>query len=139
MATDRNTWEEGLIADMRAHDGQVTQGPLAGNPLLIVTMTGAKSGEPRRVILTYSRSGDDYIVAGSKGGAPTDPVWLANMRANPLVSIEAANRTFPAIAEIVEGPEHDRLWNAHVAALPFFGDYPAKAGRIIPVVRLRPV
>jgi deazaflavin-dependent oxidoreductase (nitroreductase family) len=139
MATDRDTFEDGLIADMRAHDGQVTKGPLAGDPLLVLTMTGAKSGEPRRVILTYSRAGEDYIVAGSKGGAPTDPVWLGNLRVNPLVSIEAGNRTFPAIAAVVDGPEHDRLWNAHVAALPFFGEYPAKAGRIIPVVRLRPV
>jgi deazaflavin-dependent oxidoreductase (nitroreductase family) len=138
MATDRTTWEDTLIADMRAHDGQVTQGPLTGHPLLVVTMTGAKTGEPRRVILTYSRNGDDYIVAGSKGGAPTDPVWLKNLEANPLVSIEAGNRTFPAIAEIVEGTERDRLWNAHVAALPFFGDYPAKAGRVIPVVRFKP-
>jgi deazaflavin-dependent oxidoreductase (nitroreductase family) len=138
MAPDRSTFEDALIADMRAHDGQVTQGPLAGNPLLVLTMTGAKSGEPRRVILTYSRNGEDYIVTGSKGGAPTDPVWLNNLRAKPLVSIETGNRTFPAIAEIVEGTERDRLWNAHVAALPFFGEYPAKAGRVIPVVRLKP-
>jgi deazaflavin-dependent oxidoreductase (nitroreductase family) len=138
MSWDRETFENAIIDDMRAHDGQVTEGPLAGNPLLVLTMTGAKSGEPRRVILTYSRNGDDYIVTGSKGGAPTDPVWLNNLRVNPLVSIETGNRTFPALAEIVEGIERDRLWHAHVAALPFFGDYPAKAGRVIPFVRLRP-
>jgi deazaflavin-dependent oxidoreductase (nitroreductase family) len=138
MSWDRETFENAIIDDMRAHDGQVTEGPLAGNPLLVLTMTGAKSGEPRRVILTYSRNGDDYIVTGSKGGAPTDPVWLNNLRVNPLVSIETGNRTFPALAEIVEGIERDRLWHAHVAALPFFCDYPAKAGRVIPVVRLRP-
>jgi hypothetical protein len=65
-------WEEALLADMRAHDGAVTQGQLAGHPLLVMTSIGAKSGEPRRAILTFSRDGDDYV-AGTAGGSPTDP------------------------------------------------------------------
>ena len=89
---ESNPWEDALIADMRAHDGAVTSGPLAGHPLLLMTATGAKSGQPRRSILTYSRDGDDYIVAGTAGGAPTDPVWVNNVRVNPRVSIEIANR-----------------------------------------------
>jgi deazaflavin-dependent oxidoreductase (nitroreductase family) len=91
------------------------------------------------VILTFSRDGEDYVVAASKGGSPTDPVWLNNLRANPDVSIEAENRTFNAKATVVDGAEHDRLWDAHVAKWPNFGEYPAKAGRIIPMVRLTPV
>jgi len=136
---DPADFENALIADMRLHDGAVTQGPLAGDPLLVLTMTGAKSGEPRRAILTYTRDSGDYIVAASKGGSPTDPVWLGNLRANPNVTVEAGNTTFPATARVVDDDaEHDRLWTAHVATLPKFGDYPTKAGRVIPVVRLTP-
>jgi deazaflavin-dependent oxidoreductase (nitroreductase family) len=139
MAIDPNAFENAIIADMRAHDGAVTQGPLAGHPLMIVTMTGATSGEPRRALLTLSRDGDDYIVAATKSGDPKDPVWLRNLEVNPEVSIEVGNRTFGARATVIrDGAERDRLWAAHVAALPHFADYPAKSGRVIPVVRLTP-
>ena len=133
-----NAWEEALIAEMRANHGEVRSGPLAGHPLLLMTAIGAKSGLPRRSILTWSRDGDAYVVAGTAGGAPTDPAWVANVRANPEVTIEVANETSPAVATIVEGPERDRLWDAHVEALPWFGDYPAQAGRAIPMIRLAP-
>jgi len=135
--SDRDAWENGLIADMRAHGGSVTTGPMAGHPLMIVTATGVKSGEPRRVILTYSRDGDDYIVAGTKGGAPSDPWWVGNLRANPVVHVEAGGRTFSARATFTDGAERDWLWDAHATALPWFAPYPEKTGgRIIPVIRL---
>jgi deazaflavin-dependent oxidoreductase (nitroreductase family) len=123
---------------MRAHDGQVTSGPLAGHPLLIMTSTGAKSGTPRRAILTYHRDGGDYIVAGTAGGSKTDPGWLRNIERDPGVSIETGNERFEATASIVDGPERDRLWDDHVNALPWFADYPAQTGRVIPVIRLTP-
>src|SRR5258707_6426849 len=83
-----NAWEDALIADLRANDGRPSFGPLAGNPLLVMTSTGAKSGLPRRAILTYTRDGDDYIVAGTKSGAPEDPPWVPNLRVNPDRQIE---------------------------------------------------
>jgi deazaflavin-dependent oxidoreductase (nitroreductase family) len=137
---DPNNWEEGLIADMRAHGGSPSSGPLKGNPLLIMISTGARTGEPRRAILTYTREDGDYIVAGTKSGAPTDPLWVTNVQVNPVVSVEAAGRTFDARATVIAGgPERDRLWDQHVAELPWFAEYPAKAGRVIPIVRLTPV
>jgi deazaflavin-dependent oxidoreductase (nitroreductase family) len=136
---DPKEFENALIADMRAHEGNVTTGPLAGHPLMIVDTVGAKSGEPRRAILTYSRDGDDYVVAGTAGGSPTVPAWVNNMRVNPNVTLEAGNRTFDAIATIVEGEERDRLWDAHVTALPWFAEYPKTANRVIPMIRLTPV
>jgi deazaflavin-dependent oxidoreductase (nitroreductase family) len=135
---DPEAFENNMIADMRAHGGKVTQGPLAGHPLLVLTMTGAKSGQPRRAILTYTRDNGDYIVAASKGGSPKDPVWLGNLRANPNVTIEVDTKTYPAAARIVDESEHGPLWKAHVEQLPNFAEYPKKAGRIIPVVRLTP-
>jgi deazaflavin-dependent oxidoreductase (nitroreductase family) len=136
---DPDAFETALLADMRANDGAVTSGPLAGHPLLIMTATGAKSGQPRRSVLTWSRDGEDYVVAGTAGGAPTPPSWIANLRTNPSVTIEVGNRTDEATATIVEGAERDRLWAQHVAALPHFADYPEQTGRVIPMVRLTPV
>jgi deazaflavin-dependent oxidoreductase (nitroreductase family) len=135
---DPNAFEDGLIADMRAHGGAVTTGPLAGHPLLVMTSRGAKSGQPRRAILTFSRDAGDYIVAGTASGSPTDPHWLHNLEANPNVSIEAENRKFEARATIAKAEERDRLWNQHVEALPHFAAYPEQTGRVIPMARLTP-
>jgi deazaflavin-dependent oxidoreductase (nitroreductase family) len=135
---DPAAFEDNLIADMRANGGKVTSGPLAGQPLLVMTSTGARSGEPRRAILTFTRDGDDYVVAGSKAGAPTDPAWLQNLKANPTVTIEAEGRTVQADARVTSGADRDRLWEKHVAALPAFAEYPEKSGRVIPMVRLTP-
>ena len=135
---DPTAFEDALIAQMRANDGNVTTGPLAGHPLLVMTSNGAQSGQPRRAILTFSRDDGNYIVAGTAGGSPTTPAWVANLRENPDVEIEAENRTLHATATIVEGEERDRLWDQHVERLPWFGDYPAQTGRMIPVIRLTP-
>jgi len=134
-----NTFEDDLIADMRDHGGAVTTGRLAGHPLLIMTSRGAKTGEPRRAILTWSRDGGDYVIAGTAGGSKTDPGWLPNVRANAVVTVEAEGRApFEARASVVEGAERDRLWDQHVAALPHFAAYPEQTGRVIPMVRLTP-
>ncbi|HEY2916164.1 MAG TPA: nitroreductase/quinone reductase family protein [Candidatus Limnocylindrales bacterium] len=137
---DANAWEEQLIADVRANGGRPSQGPLAGQPLLFLWSTGAKSGAERRSILTYSRDGGDYIVAGTKSGAPVDPFWVANVEQDPHVRVEAAPETFDAEATVYrDGPERDRLWAQHVAELPHFGKYEEQVAghRTIPVVRLR--
>jgi deazaflavin-dependent oxidoreductase (nitroreductase family) len=138
-ASGANAWETALIEDLRANGGTPSRGPLAGHPLLLLYSTGAKSGQRRRSILTYSRDGDDYIVAGTAGGSPVAPAWVANVATTPQVEVEAAGRTFNASATVhADGPERDRLWNQHVAQLPWFGDYPGQVGgRTIPVVRIR--
>ena len=139
MTDGATTWEDDLIEDLRAHGGTVTGGPLAGHPLLIMTSTGAKTGESRRAILTWSRDGGDYVVAGTASGSKHDPAWLRNVQANPEVTIEAEGRApFEATASIVHGAERDRLWDRHVAALPHFAGYPEQTGRVIPMVRLTP-
>ncbi len=135
---DPKTFEDNMIADMRASGGKVTSGPMAGKPLLVMISTGSVSGEPRRAIVNFTRDGDDYIIAGSAAGRPTDPAWIHNVQVNPEVSVEAEGRTFEATAKVEEGPEHDRLWDQHVAALPQFADYPEQSGRVIPMVRLTP-
>lgn len=134
-----NTFEDDLIADMRANGGAVTSGPMAGHPLLIMTSTGARTGEPRRVILTWSRDGEDYVVAGTASGSPRDPAWLRNIQSDPDVVVEAEGRPpVEARASVADVAERDRLWAQHVAALPHFAGYPEQTGRVIPMVRLTP-
>ena len=136
--SDPAAFENDLIADMRANGGVVTAGPLAGHPLLIMTSRGAKTGQPRRAILTFTRDGVDYVVAASNGGATTDPAWLLNLQADPVVSVEAEARTFQARASITDEATRDRLWGHHVEALPHFDEYAERSGRVIPMVRLTP-
>ena len=135
---DAAAWEEQLIADMRSNGGRPSGGPMAGQPILLMFSTGARTGERRRSILTYSRDGDALVVAGTASGSKVDPAWISNVTRNPSVELEAGNETFGATAAVHrDGPERERLWNQHVEQLPWFGEYPSQVGgRVIPVVRL---
>jgi len=133
---DPEAFRNAVVADMRAHGGEVTTGPMAGRPILLLTSTGAKSGEPRQAILTYSRDGDRLVVVGSAGGSPKAPAWYHNLLANPVAQVEAGGEVFKARATDRAGAEHDRLWAQHVAARPEFAEYPEKTGRIIPTITL---
>ena len=137
---DPAAFTKALIADIREHGGQVTSGPMAGRTLMILTTTGAKTGQPRVAVVTYIRDGDAYVVAASKSGMPTNPAWFANLVANPTVTIEAEGQTTEAQAVVAEGSDRDALWDRLVEAYPAFGDYPAQtAGRVIPMIRLTPI
>jgi deazaflavin-dependent oxidoreductase (nitroreductase family) len=133
---DPAAFTRALIADMREHHGEVTSGPMAGRPILLLTSTGAKSGLPRQAIVTYTKDGDRLVIAASKSGAPTNPDWYHNLIANPVADIEAGGESFRARATVQEGAERERLWDQHVAARPEFAEYPAKSGRLIPVLTL---
>jgi deazaflavin-dependent oxidoreductase (nitroreductase family) len=134
---DPAAFTKALIADIREHGGDVTTGPMAGRPLLILTTTGAKTGQPRVSVVTYTRDGDAYVVAASKNGMPTNPSWFANLVANPTVTIEAEGTTSQAQAQVAEGADRDALWDRHVEVHPGFGEYPEKTGgRVIPMIRL---
>jgi deazaflavin-dependent oxidoreductase (nitroreductase family) len=135
---DPTEFEDGVIADMRAHGGEVTTGPMAGRPMLVLTSTGARTNQPRRALLNFSRDGDDYVVAGTASGSPTDPAWVSNVRQHSDVTVEAEGRSFPATATIAQADDRDRLWDQHVARLPWFAEYPSQVERTIPMVRLTP-
>jgi len=136
---DPTEFTKALIADMRAHGGRPASGPMAGKPLLVLTTTGARTGEPRTSIVTYHRDGDRYAIAASMGGAPKHPAWYHNLVANPEATIEVDNETFKVRATDTGGAERDRLWNEHVAQLPEFGEYPKKTDRTIPMLLLERV
>ena len=129
-----------LMAQLRSGDGEIAEGPLAGKPHLIMTSTGARTGEPREAILSFVRDGERYVVAGTASGAPKDPAWVRNVTANPEVKVEAKGRTLQARAQIVtDEATYRRLWDALVESRPDFAAYPAKAGRKIPVITLEPI
>ena len=136
MTTDYGAFTRMLIDDMRSHGGQVTTGPMAGRPLMILTTKGAKSGEQRTAIVTYTRDGGPYVIAASKSGAPTNPAWFHNLVKNPEVTVEAGGEKFKARATVTSGEERDRLWDQHAAQRPEFRDYPKKTDRVIPIILL---
>jgi deazaflavin-dependent oxidoreductase (nitroreductase family) len=134
--TDTNNWNETVIADFRANGGQITLGRLAGASMMLMTTTGAKTGEPRTAPVGYYREGDSYIVVGSNAGRDEQPAWLANIRKNPLVTVEVGTDKFQARARITEGAERRRLLDDRIAAVPMFGEYEKKTGRELPVLAL---
>jgi deazaflavin-dependent oxidoreductase (nitroreductase family) len=136
---DPQAFTKALIADMRANGGRAASGPMAGKPLMILSTTGAKTGQPRTAIVTYHKDGDRYVVAASKSGAPTNPAWYHNLLAHPEATVEVDNQPLQVRATESSGAERDRLWNDHVAVLPEFGEYPKKTDRIIPMLLLERV
>jgi deazaflavin-dependent oxidoreductase (nitroreductase family) len=126
-----------VIEEFRANHGQVGGG-FAGAPMVLLTTTGAKSGQKRVNPLVALVQGDQLYVIASKAGAPTSPDWYHNLLANPAVEVEFGDDRFGATAvPITTGPERDRLYAAQVAVQPGFADYEKATTRVIPVVELR--
>ncbi len=125
-----------LVADFRAHGGAVADGPFAGRQLLLLTTTGARTGEARLVPLVYSRDESRLVVVASMGGADDDPAWYANLVANPTVTVEVGGETFMAQATPAVGEDRDRLYTRHAAENPKFLEDAGRTSRAIPVILL---
>lgn len=130
-----NNFNQQLIAEFRANDGKVG-GDFAGAPLLLLTTTGAKSGQPRIAPLVYTTDGDRLVIIASKGGAPTNPDWFANLVANPVATVEVGTERFQVQATITEEAERQRLFAQMAEMMPGFADYQQKTTRKIPVIAL---
>lgn len=128
-----NTYNQHIIEQFRA-DGGKTDYP---GPLVLLTTTGGRSGQPRTTPVAYTRDGDHLVIIASAGGAPTHPDWYFNLVAHPLVTVELGAETFQARASVAEGAERDRLYARHALALGFDADYyRQKTARQIPVIIL---
>jgi deazaflavin-dependent oxidoreductase (nitroreductase family) len=105
-----------------------------GLPVIIVTHTGNKTGAVRKTPLMRVKDGANYVLVGSLGGAPANPVWVYNLRANPTVEVRdlAAVQTMK-VREVVDDGERTRLWKLAVAAFPPYEEYQAKTTRRIPI------
>ena len=107
-----------------------------GRPLVLLTTTGARSGQRRTTPMMYVRDGERLLVIASNAGAPKHPDWYYNLLAHPQVTVEVGRETYEATARVTEGVERQRLWNRIVEQYPFFADHQAKVSREIPVVVL---
>jgi deazaflavin-dependent oxidoreductase (nitroreductase family) len=129
----RNNYNQMVIEKFRANSGKI-DGP---NPLILLTTTGAKSGQPRLAPVAYSKDGDHLVVLASKGGGPTNPDWYHNLLANPIVTVELGTEQFQARASVVtDEQEYERLYAQHATLMPGFAEYRQKATRKIPVIVL---
>jgi deazaflavin-dependent oxidoreductase (nitroreductase family) len=135
MMTDMQDYNQRMIEDFRASRSK-NGVPLNGRPMLLLTTTGAKSGQRRTTPVMYIPDGDRVLVIASNAGAPAHPDWYRNLVAHPEVTVEVGSETFDGTAVVVEGSERQRLWTRIVELYPFFADHQAKITRQIPVVVL---
>jgi deazaflavin-dependent oxidoreductase (nitroreductase family) len=105
-----------------------------GMPCIIVTHTGKKSGGIRKIPLMRVEVDGDYVLIGSMGGQPKNPVWVYNIRANPAVEIRDKTEVVAkTVREVTDDEERAKLWAAAAVAYPPYDDYQAKTTRRIPV------
>lgn len=130
--SSENDFNTNVVNEFRANGGNVG-GYFEGNPMMILTTTGAKSGQPRVHPLVYTTAGDDYVIIASKGGASTNPDWYFNLVANPVATVEVGTETFQVRARLAEGAERRRLYDAQAARMPGFAEYEQKTTREIPL------
>src|SRR5258708_20522554 len=129
---DRLEQNRRVVEEFRAHGGKV-EGSV---PLILLTATGAKSGQPRIYPLIAVPDGDNYLAVSSKEGAQKNPLWYHNLLAHPDVMVEVGNETFAATARLLRGNERQQAFAKAVAVFPPYGEYQQKTARQIPVFLL---
>ena len=131
-------WNDATIREFHAKAGKGV-GPF-GDQLILLTTVGARSGKQHTSPVMYHRDGEQYIVVASKGGAPDNPAWYNNLKANPVARVEvgtaAGTETFEVRAREAEGEERERMFADRVAVAPGFGEYQRNTSRQIPVMIL---
>ena len=126
-----------IIEEFRSNAGKVGP-PFEGAPMVLLTTTGARSGQPRTTPLVCLPDDDGTIyVFASKGGAPTHPAWYHNLVAHPRVTVEQGTERFEAVATPLEGDARDAVFARQAALRPQFGEYQESTSRTIPVIALR--
>ena len=93
----------------------------AGQPVLVLTTTGRRSGEPRTTVVAYLRHGDAFASAGLNLGGPRDPAWALNLRADPAARIQVNGEELEVTAREARGEEAERLWAAFIKRVPAVG------------------
>ena len=110
-----------------------------GLPCVLVTHTGNKSGAIRKIPLMRVAVESNYVLIGSMGGQPKNPVWVYNLRANPDIQLRDKTQVFDMrVREVTDEQEREKLWAAAVAAYPAYDEYQAKTTRRIPVFVAEP-
>jgi deazaflavin-dependent oxidoreductase (nitroreductase family) len=130
-------FNDAIADEFRANDGKVG-GQFEGADLLLLTTTGAKSGEPRVSPLAYFRIDGKLLIIGSFAGSDVNPGWVHNLRADPAARVEIGNDSSDVTARELPPAERDERFSKIAAASPGFAEYQAKTTRVIPVFELLP-
>jgi deazaflavin-dependent oxidoreductase (nitroreductase family) len=137
MATSPADFNAQIIEEFHSSEGRVG-GMFEGMPLLLLHHTGAKSGRSRVNPLAYQADGGRYVIFASKAGAPTNPDWYHNLKAQPNVKVEVGTDTIAVVAGEATGEERERLYRTQAERVPQFADYEQQTERVIPVIVLTP-
>ena len=129
------TFNDNIANEFRANGGKVS-GPFAGTELLLLTTTGAKSGQPRLSPLGCQRIDGKLLIIAGNAGADINPAWVHNLRANPRAHIELGAESFDVIAHELSTSERSEILPKIIAAAPPVAEYQAKTSRVIPVFEL---
>lgn len=134
---DGNDWNAQVIAEFRENGGKVG-GPFEGSPMVLIHHRGAKTGTERVTPLMCQVEGDRIFIFASKAGAPDNPDWFHNLKANPEITIEFGDeQDIPARVVELSGDERDRVWERQKREWPQFAEYEAATERTIPVLELQ--
>jgi deazaflavin-dependent oxidoreductase (nitroreductase family) len=131
-----HAFNQNVVDEFRANGGKVG-GQFANADLLLLTTTGAKSGQPRVSPLAYFRIDGKLIIIGSFAGAPVDPAWVHNLRANPQAHVEVGADAFDVAARELPPAERDQLFPKLTAAAPGIAEHQSKISRVIPLFELQ--
>ena len=134
MPSDMNAFNRQIIEEFRATRGQLS-GRMAGRQVLLLTTTGARTGEPRTAVVGYRKAGDIFVVIASANGAATDPAWYVNLLANPTATIEVGSEKLNVRARTLKGKERDKL----AKLVEYLEPQQKLTSRKIPVLALEPV
>ncbi|HEU0168558.1 MAG TPA: nitroreductase/quinone reductase family protein [Chloroflexota bacterium] len=121
-----------VIEEFRANSGKVG----TSTTTLLLTTTGAKSGQQRTVPVAFLRDGSRLLIFGSRAGSDKHPDWFHNLRKQPVVTVEVGTEKYQAKATPLAGEERDRLYAKQCEVMPVFADYQSRTKRVIPVVAL---
>jgi len=131
---DFAAWNEWVVGEFRSKSGAVDG--YEELPLLLLTTTGSRSGEPRLVPLCYVTIDDAFYVAATNSGRPGEPAWLQNIRADAHANIEVGTKSIPVVAEELSGPRLRDLWKVFVQEMPTYEN--SVQDDLLPIVSLTP-
>ena len=110
-----------------------------GLPVIVVTNRGNKTGAVRKTPLMRVKDGDNYVLVASRGGAPTHPVWVYNLRSDSSVEIRDETDVYTMqVREVEDDGERARLWDIAVEAFAPYAEYQERTSRKIPVFLAEP-
>jgi F420H(2)-dependent quinone reductase len=134
-APSTSDWARKQAEQYEASGGTIA-GDLRGLPVIVLTSVGVKTGKLRKTALMRVEHDGEYLVVASRGGAPENPVWVYNLRANPHVELQDGAERHDYHARELDGDERATWWARAVEAFPNYADYQLKTERLIPIFLL---